>query len=138
MCTPRAGSSNRARPLAFLLSVLCATGCATWQPASEGPRQLIERGVHPRVRVVRSDAAPVVVRNPRIVNDSIATVSGPCRRLPGLEPRYSCPTEGVVALSDVTGIEVVRPSKGRMALLALPVVLFFAFRDAEYCIFRPC
>ena len=94
------------RAIAVVLLTLHLAACTSWQPTAVSPRRLIEEERPQSVRVTRFDGTNLVARNPVIRNDSIAVVSGECRRLPGLEPRYSCPTSPLVALDDVRGIAV--------------------------------
>ena len=95
----------------LLLSVLALQlgACATWQPAPVGPRELIEAERPASVRVLRLDGTTTVVRDPRIENDSIVTVTGECRRLQN-SPGYVCPTTAVVALTDVLRLDTRRIS----------------------------
>ena len=123
---------RRYRPVAIVLLVLHLGACTTWRPSPVGPRQLIEEERASPIRFTRPDGTSVVVRNPRIRNDSIAVVSGVCRRLPGISGprRYRCPTTALLALDDVRVLEVQRPARGRTLLLISPLLVTLVFAAA--------
>jgi hypothetical protein len=127
-------SRCRLRPIALSLLILHLGGCTTWRPAPLEPRRQIDEERPPIVRVVRQSGRPLVIRNPRVARDSIATVSGPCRRQPGLElePRYLCPTEGVVPLSDVSALELREPDHVGTLLLVVPLVSLLVLAGVMY------
>ena len=125
-------STRELRPMALTLLVLHVSGCMTWQPSPLSPRRLIQEEEPHKVRVTLPDSTPLVVRNPLIEDDSIAVVSGQCRRLPGRTVRYSCPTRALVALDDVAAIEVERRARGRTLLLFAPLLIFGTLAVAYY------
>ncbi len=115
---------RRYRPVAIVLLVLHLGACTTLEPTPISPRQLIEEKRPQSVRVTGIDGTYFQVRNPRIANDSIAVVSGVCRRLPGISGprRYRCPTTALIALDDVRVLEVRRRARGRTLLLISPLL----------------
>jgi hypothetical protein len=124
--------TSRARMMAPLLLGLHLGGCMTWQPSPIAPRRLIEEERPSRVRVIRPNTPPLVIRNPRIENDSIAVVSGQCRRLPGRNVRYTCPTRSLVALDELFLLEVPRPSGARTLLVIAPILLLVTLAFVYY------
>ena len=111
---------HRYRPVAIVLLVLHLSACTTWRPSPIEPRQLIEVERANPIRLTRPDGTSVVVRNPRIKNDSIAFVSGVCRRLPGRgAARYVCPTTSLISLDDVSVVEVRQAASGNNPTIAL-------------------
>jgi hypothetical protein len=98
----------RAIALALLLTSLPA--CTTWRPTPLAPARFIAEETPHEVRAVRRDGSAVVVSSPRIVRDSIAVVAGECRRRSPFDDGYVCPTRGVVALDDVTRVDVRGPA----------------------------
>jgi len=98
--------------------VLFLGSCTTWQPTTISPRQVIEEDQPRSVRVTGSDGVRRIVRNPRIEDEAIV-MDAECRRTPNPQGGYICPTETVVALDDVTRIDVRRVAVVRSALLLL-------------------
>ena len=127
-------SELRCRPVALLLLLLHAGGCATWRPSEVGPRELIEQEQPRLIRVTGVDPVGRLVRNPRIEDDAIV-VDAECRRSPNPQGGYICPTEVVVALDDVTRIDVRRVAVGRSVLVLLCIALAgwaFAFSTSDF------
>ena len=117
---------RRYRPVAIVLLVLHLDACITWRPSPVEPRQLIEEERANPIRLTLPDGTSVVVRHPRIKNDSIAFVSGVCRRLPGRgAARYVCPTTSLISLDDVSVVEVRQAASGNNAGIALVLLTGF-------------
>ena len=113
---------RRYRLVALLLLGFQISACASWQPSTVSPRQLIQEERPQAVRVTHIDGRSQVIRNPTIARDSVAVVSGECRRVQGTRGRYQCPTTGLMALSDVREIEAQVPSRAT-ALIFMGVVV---------------
>ena len=111
-------SALRCRPVALLLLVLILGACTTWRPSTIGPRQLIEEERPRVVRVTGPDSVQRVVRNPRI-EDGAIVMDAECRRSQSPRGGYICPTETILTLEDVTGIDVRRVAFGRTTLFLL-------------------
>lgn len=126
------------RPPRHRLVALCLLGfqisaCASWQPSTVGPSQLIQEERPQAVRVTHIDGRSQVIRNPTIARDSVAVFSGECRRVQGTRGGYQCPTTGLVALSEVRAIEAQAPSRATALIfmgVAVTVVAGYAIQSA--------
>ncbi len=101
---------------AVLLLVLL-TACHSWQLTTVSPQQLIEEEQPDRIRVTRPDYTTLVVTDPTVVNDSIATVLEECQTSVW-GGRVVCRVVEVIpviAVDDVASLEVQREHIGRAA-----------------------
>ena len=78
--------------------VLHLTGCYSWQPATVGPRQLIEEEAPGLIRIVQTDGEQMELRNPRIESDSLTA---------RISTRLRTGTVRI-ALTDITAVQARR------------------------------
>ncbi len=111
------------RDVALLALALSLGGCVTWRPATVAPRELIEAEQPERIRVTRPDNSTLIVSDPTVVNDSVATVLEDCETSVA-GGRFDCRVVDVIpiiALEDVRSLEVQRVAAGRTLGLVLMV-----------------
>lgn len=118
------------RLLAVLVLGFQAGACVSWEPVTVSPREFIEGERPSRGRVTPADGPTIVVLEPTVQNDSIATSQSGCSsRERASGTRVCIPTSrGVVALRDVLGIDRPTGSAGETLLFiaAVPVALTVA------------
>jgi len=111
-----------------LAALLLSLGCATWQPAAEAPAVLILEQQPPRVRLTLDDGSHVVVRAPRLIEDSIHGTPERCEWVRGLDGQQRCvnAVAPMIALDRVMGVETQATSAGgtAAAVIAVPLVIF--------------
>jgi hypothetical protein len=115
------------RILPTVLFAISLGSCETWRASTLGPRDLIDQQHPTSIRVARERGELLVVREPRIVRDSLAFVSGPCQRLPGRTAGYRCPTTAVLAVDEVYVLQVPAADHKGTLLLLIPVAAFVGY-----------
>ena len=132
------------RRFTVVLLLVLLTACHSWQPTTVSPQQLIEEEQPDRIRVTRPDSTTLVVTDPTVVNDSIATVLEECQTSV-YGGRSNCRVVEVIpliAVDDVASLEVRRVATGRTIRLVVLVpataygllLLGFAFTGGGF----PC
>jgi len=102
---------SRRSPIACVLLLLYLPACHSWHTGTPTPAQFVETERPQSVRVTRTDGTTLTVKSPVVRGDSLVGRVGDSQDT----------TRTVLALSDISRVQVKQPSTGKTVALVIVV-----------------